>query len=215
MPVAVRRILLPTLLALCAAASAQTVVLTGILGSKALLLVDGQPPRGVGAGETFLGVKVLSVAGESAAVDVGGKRFTLHMGESPVQVGAKGVGGGNRIVITADSQGHFFTPGRINNQATQFMVDTGASYISMSAAEAERAGIDYKHGAPMRLSTANGMASGWRVRLAAVRVGDVQLTELEAVVTPESMPFVLLGNNFLTRFQMTRLNDQMVLERRY
>ena len=205
-------------LALCTfacAAHAQSVVLTGILGSKALLLVDGKPPKSVGAGESYLGVKVLSVAGETAVVDVGGRRVTLKMGDSPTQVGAKGPAGGNRIVLTADSQGHFFTPGRINNQQMQFMVDTGASYISMSIAEAERMGIDYKKGQLVNMSTANGMAQGYRVRLSAVRVGDVLLTELDAVVTPASMPYVLLGNNFLTQFQMTRMNDQMVLERRY
>jgi aspartyl protease family protein len=203
------------LCALCAVANAQSVVLTGILGSKALLLVDGKPPKSVGAGESYLGVKVLSVAGETAVVDVAGRRVTLKMGDSPTQVGAKGPAGGNRIVLTADSQGHFFTPGRINNQQMQFMVDTGASYISMSIAEADRMGIDYKKGQPVGMSTANGMVQGYRVRLSAVRVGDVQLTELEAVVTPASMPYVLLGNNFLTQFQMTRMNDQMVLERRY
>lgn len=205
-------------LALCTfacSAQAQSVVLTGILGSKALLLVDGKPPKSVGAGESYLGVKVLSVTGETAVVDVGGRRVTLKMGDSPTQVGAKGPASGNRIVLTADSQGHFFTPGRINNQQMQFMVDTGASYISMSIAEAERMGIEYKKGQPMNMSTANGMAQGYRVRLSAVRVGDVLLTELDAVVTPASMPYVLLGNNFLTQFQMTRMNDQMVLERRY
>jgi len=210
-----RSLLAAILLALCCAAQAQSVVLTGVLGSKALLLVDGKPPRSVGAGESYLGVKVLSVAGDSAVVDVDGRRVTLRMGESPTQVGAKGPAGGNRIVITADGQGHFFTPGRINDQAMQFMVDTGASYISMSVAEAERIGLDYKKGQPINMGTANGSVRGWRVRLSAVRIGDVQLTELDAVVTPASMPFVLLGNNFLTQFQMTRLDDQMVLERRY
>ena len=205
-------------LALCTfacVAHAQSVVLTGILGSKALLLVDGKPPKSVGAGESYLGVKVLSVTGETAVVDVAGRRVTLKMGDSPTQVGARGPASGNRIVLTADSQGHFFTPGRINNQQMQFMVDTGASYISMSIAEADRMGIDYKKGQPVGMSTANGMVQGYRVRLSAVRVGDVSLTELEAVVTPASMPYVLLGNNFLTQFQMTRMNDQMVLERRY
>jgi len=35
------------------------------------------------------------------------------------------------------------------------------------------------------------------------------------VVTPAPMPYVLLGNSFLTRFQMTRTNDELVLEKRY
>jgi aspartyl protease family protein len=48
-----------------------------------------------------------------------------------------------------------------------------------------------------------------------VRIGDVELYDIDASVMPASMPFVLLGNSFLGRFQMTRNNDQMVLERRY
>ena len=215
MPRIACRLLAPALLLVCGSALAQSVVLTGILGSKALLLVDGKAPRGVAPGETYSGVKVLSVAGESVVVDVAGQRVTLKMGDSPTQVGARAPAGGSRIVLTADSRGHFVTAGRINNQAMQFMVDTGASVIAMSAAEADRMGIDYRKGQPVGMNTANGAVQGYRIRLATVRIGDVQLTELEAVVTPASMTYVLLGNNFLTQFQMSRINDQMVLERRY
>jgi aspartyl protease family protein len=48
-----------------------------------------------------------------------------------------------------------------------------------------------------------------------VRLGSVDVYNVEALVTPAPMPYVLLGNSYLTRFQMTRTNDQMVLERRY
>jgi aspartyl protease family protein len=76
-------------------------------------------------------------------------------------------------------------------------------------------GINYKSGSPMQASTANGVINGWRVKLASVQVGDVVVREVDAAVTSGSMPYVLLGNSFLTRFQMTRTNDQMVLEKRY
>jgi aspartyl protease family protein len=68
---------------------------------------------------------------------------------------------------------------------------------------------------PCGFGTANGLAQGWRVKLASVRIGDVEVYEVDAVVTPQGMPFVLLGNSYLNRFQMRRDNDQMVLERRY
>jgi aspartyl protease family protein len=48
-----------------------------------------------------------------------------------------------------------------------------------------------------------------------VKVGDVMVRNVEAVVTPQSMPYVLLGNSFLTRFQMQRSNDQLTLDRRF
>lgn len=199
--------------ALGMAAQAQTVSLSGMMGGKALLLVDGRAPKSVSPGETYLGVKLVSAANDEAVVEIAGKRATLHMGESPVSV--KGKGSGNKIVLTADSQGHFIGAGKINGQAMQFVVDTGATAVSLGANEAERMGINYKNAEQVRLGTANGNAVGWRVRLASVRVGDVELPGVEAIITPASLPYVLLGNSFLTQFQMTRTNDQMVLERRY
>jgi len=65
------------------------------------------------------------------------------------------------------------------------------------------------------MSTANGVTRGWLVRLASVRVNDVEVYDVEAVVTPAALPYVLLGNSFLTRFQMTRHNEQMILEKRF
>ena len=48
-----------------------------------------------------------------------------------------------------------------------------------------------------------------------MRLGDVEVFDVDAVVTPQAMPFVLLGNSYLNRFQIRRENDQMTLERRY
>ena len=64
------------------------------------------------------------------------------------------------------------------------------------------------------MNTANGVAQGWRLKLDSVRIGDVEVFGVEAIVTPQAMPYVLLGNSFLTSFQMTRNNEQMVLEKR-
>lgn len=201
----------------CAAASAQSVGLTGMLGSRALLIVDGSAPKSVAVGETFQGVKVVSTTGDQAVVEIGGKRTTLRVGEAPASVGksAGTGGGGNRIVLPAASGGHFMAQGSINGSATNFMVDTGATAVSMSVDYAERMRVDYKAGQPVRMNTANGVAQGWRVKLNSVRIGDVEIFEVDAVVTQQSMPFVLLGNSYLSRFQMQRDNDQMVLTRRY
>jgi aspartyl protease family protein len=201
----------------CAGASAQSVALQGMLGSKALLIVDGAPPKTVAPGETFMGVKVLSTSGDQAVVQIDGKREVLRVGEAPASVGGKGgaPARGTRIVLTAESGGHFMSQGAINGQAVNFMVDTGATSVSMSVADADRIGVKYKAGQLAYTSTANGTIAVWRVKLASVRVGDVEIYEIDGVVVPTSMPFVLLGNSFLARFQMKRDNDQMVLERRY
>ena len=118
-------------------------------------------------------------------------------------------------MLAGDSRGHFVSQGQINGRAMQFMVDTGATTVAIGQPDAERMGLNYKKGQPVRMSTANGVTQGWRLRLDTVRIGDVQVYGIDAVVTPQPMPYVLLGNSFLTGFQMTRHNDQMVLEKRH
>lgn len=198
---------------LCTKVQAQNVALAGVLGSKALLVVNGAAPKGVGVGETHQGVKVLAVGKDDAQVEVGGARQMLRLGEAPVSVGSRG--GGRKVVLMADGRGHFINSGTINGQPMQYMVDTGASTVAIGRSDADRMGIKYQNGQPVRMSTANGVAQAWRVKLDNVRIGDVEVFGVEAVVTPQAMPFVLLGNSFLGEFQMTRTNDQMVLEKRH
>jgi aspartyl protease family protein len=187
-----------------------------MLGSKALLIVDGGAPKAVAPGETHKGVKVLSTQGEQAVVEIDGKRHTLRVGDAPASVGGGGGGlRGNKIVLTAGTGGHFVTQGAINGRSVQFMVDTGATGVGLSIGDAERIGLNYKAGQPIRINTANGQTTGWLVRLASVRIGDVEVYDVEAAVSPGAMPYILLGNSYLSRFQMRRDNDQLVLERRY
>ena len=201
---------------LTSAALAQSVALSGMLGNKALLMVGTSAPHSVAPGDTYQGVKVVSTSGDQAVVEIQGRRQTLRVGDAPVSFGGRGgkVSSGT-ITIAASSDGHFSTPGSINGRPVQFMVDTGASVIGMSVSEAERVGLNYKAGQVVRMGTANGVTQGWRVRLDSVRVGDVEVSGVDAVVMPQPMTYVLLGNSFLARFQMQRDNDMMTLQRRY
>jgi aspartyl protease family protein len=196
-------------------AFAQTVSLSGSLGDKALLVIDGTP-RTVAAGSTVNGVKLLSVSGGDAVVEVHGKGVKLALGGAQVNLGGKPTeGSGSQIVLTAGSGGHFFANGSINGKAVRFVVDTGATYVSMGAAEAERLGIDFRRGERGMTQTANGTMPAYKVMLASVRIGDVQVYNVEALVGQSGMDQILLGNSFLTRFQMKRENDLMTLNRRY
>ena len=196
---------------------AQTVGLAGMLGAKALLIVDGAPPKSVAAGESYKGVKVVSTLGEVAVLEIAGKQHSLRVGDAPAQVGAGNSegAGGKRVVLNAGSGGHFVALGQINGHAVQFLVDTGATVVSLSVAQAQRMGLNYQSGQPVQMSTANGVVPAWRVKLASVRIGDVLVYDVDSVVSSGAMPYVLLGNSFLSRFQMTRSNEQMVLEKRY
>ena len=198
-----------------ATAFAQTVSMSGSLGDKALLMIDGAP-RTVATGATVQGVKLVSVTGNDAVVEIKGKRVTVVMGGAQVSLGGQAsAGGGSQIVLTAGSGGHFMTAGGINGKAVRFMVDTGATSVAMSMAEAEHIGLKYRDGQRMFVGTANGAVPAYKVRLAEVRVGDVVVYDVEAMVVPAQMEFILLGNSFLTRFQMKRENETMTLSKRF
>ena len=197
-----------------AAVLAQTVSLSGSLGGKALLMIDGAP-RTLAVGQTVQGVKLLGVTGSDAVVDVGGRRVTLQLGQAQVNLGgAASAGSGSQIVLTAGSGGHFVTQGSINGKVVSFLVDTGATHVALSQTVAEQIGLNYKAGQRSLGQTANGQIVAYRVTLDTVRIGDVQVYNVEAAVLPAGMEQVLLGNSFLTRFQMKRENDKMTLDKR-
>lgn len=198
-----------------ALAWSQTVTLQGMMGNRALLIIDGAKPRSMAPGESAGGVRVLSTSANQAVVSVNGRQITLRLGEAPVSVGGSpSAEGSDRIVLNADSRGHFFTQGSINNRPVQFMVDTGASDVALGQSEADRLGIEYKSATTVQLSTANGLTQGWRLKLGSVRIGEITVYNVDAVVTPLPMPAVLLGNSFLNRFNMRRDADQLTLSRR-
>lgn len=201
----------------CVLAQAESsVMLTGTIGSRAILIVNGGAPKTLAVGETYQGMKLVALQGEQATVESGGKRIALRM-DTPASIGGGGPSsaGGNRIVLPADSRGHFMTQGAINGRTVSFMLDTGATTVAISAADALRIGLDYSKGTPVQINTANGVAAGYRLRLNSVRVGDVEVYDVDAIVSEQSMPFVLLGNSFINRFSMRRDADQMVLEKRF
>lgn len=198
-----------------ALAAAQSVSMSGSLGDKALLVIDGTP-RTVAAGTTVAGVKVIKVTGSETVVEVGGKRQTLALGGAQVNLGgAASAGGGTQIMLAAGPGGHFVTSGSINGRAVRFVVDTGATTIAMGEADARRIGLDYTRGQRGMVRTANGDVPSYRVSLREVRVGDVTVYNVDATVVPASMEVMLLGNSFLSRFQMRRDADILVLEKRY
>jgi aspartyl protease family protein len=201
---------------LCAGgAAAQTVSMGGSLGSNALLVIDGKP-RTVAVGATVDGIRLVSVSANEAIVELKGKRVLLRLGDAQVNLGGKASeGGGKQIVLTAQSGGHFHANGTINGQSVRFMVDTGATMVVMDKYEAERLGIDYKSGRRGISRTANGEVAVYAAKLASVRIGDVQVHDVDAIVSQAPMPYILLGNSFLTRFQMKRENDVMTLDLRY
>lgn len=178
------------------------------------MTINGGAPRIVAVGNrTEEGVKVLAIEGDTATLEIDGKKRVLRVGQN---VAAQPSGGGpSSVVLTADARGHFFTTGNINGATVRFLVDTGASMVSIGAGDARRIGIDPSKGEPGVVNTANGQAMVSRVKVNSVRVGDIVLNNVDALVHQHDLPVTLLGMSFLNRMEMQRNGDTMTLIKRY
>lgn len=117
-----------------------------------------------------------------------------------------------QAIILQGLNGMFQTTGYINGMAVRMLVDTGASAVAINEAVAKRLGLNYRtQGIRIPISTANGITEGWILTLKSVRVGTLELNQVESVVVggPGS-PDVLLGMTFLNRVKME--NDGKVLK---
>ncbi len=195
------------------AAKSAEVGLAGLFPGKALLTINGGPPRIVNVGTTTEeGVKVVSTEGELATLEVDGKKRVLRVGQN---VAAQASTASATVVLNADAGGHFMTTGTINGTTVRFLVDTGASMISLGAGDARRIGIDTSRGEVGYTQTANGLVQVARVKLDTVRVGDITMNNVDANVLQRELPVVLLGMSFLNRMDMQRNGDTMTLKKRY
>lgn len=195
--------------------AAPSVTLAGSLGtSKALLVIDGQAHT-LAVGASANGVTLRSLGDGQAEVEFAGRRSQLRLG-SAARLGAANAGGAGprEIIIPVGLGGHFVSPGQINGKTVQFMVDTGATSIAMSQSVANGMGLDWQRGRRGISSTAGGLVPVHAINLTSVKLGGIEVFNVDAVVIPAEMPMVLLGNSFLSRFSMRRDGDVMRLEKK-
>ena len=197
------------------AAYATDVEVSGLFSGKAMVTINGGRPRILAAGQASPeGVKLLSANSSSATFQIDGKKQTLSMGQS---ISTSSVSGTKPTVkLVAGSGGHFLTIGSINGYPIHFMVDTGATSIAFSTAQAQAMGLDLSHAPRGSVTTASGYANSYRVTLNNVKIGDISLNLVEAVVV-DSMPgdMALLGNSFLSRLEMKREGTVLTLTKNY
>ncbi|HEY7674680.1 MAG TPA: TIGR02281 family clan AA aspartic protease [Burkholderiales bacterium] len=211
------RLIIVAFLALLAAGRASAVDLNviGLFPGKAVVVIDGGPPRVLSVGKkTAEGVTLLSTESDSATFTINEQRKTLKIGQH--HSGAAPASSSQSVTLTADPRGHFVVDGQINGGPVRFLVDTGATSIALSSSDANRLGIDYRNGQRGLMGTANGTATAYRVRLDSVRVGNIVVNNVEgAVLEGNQIPFALLGMSFLNRMEMRRDGQTMVLTKRF
>jgi aspartyl protease family protein len=193
--------------------AAVDVTVAGLFPNKALVQIGSGPLQTLSIGQkTAEGVALVSVQQDAATFEIEGKRITLGLGHA--RVGRSSAAAS--VQLTADVRGHFITDASVNGAPMRFIVDTGATMIAIPESEARRLGLDYRRGSKAMMGTANGNTPAYLIKLDEVRVGDVALNNVDAVVIEgEGLTHSLLGMSFLNRMDMKREGDIMTLTKRY
>lgn len=197
------------------AMAATQVRVVGLFPGAAVLNVEGQRKLvkvgQVGPG----GVVVVSADSRGAVLRVDGVERSYNLSREYSNGFAEAQK--RQLSVAKGIGGHYWVAGSVNGQSIQFLVDTGATSVALNDEHARRLGIDYRViGTPLQVSTASGTVRGWRVTLDRVKIGELEVLGVEAVVLEGSSPReALLGMSFLSRVGWKVEQDVLVLESKY
>ncbi|MBI2993713.1 MAG: TIGR02281 family clan AA aspartic protease [Gammaproteobacteria bacterium] len=189
------------------------VTILGLFRDRVVLQVDGRQ-RVLTAGQTSPeGITLISSTSSEAVLEFDGQRATYTLGThigTRYQAPPPGV----TVTVAPDDTGMYRVGGSINGFQTEFIVDTGATLVSLNRNEARRMGIDYRmRGREAISSTAAGPDRIYIVKLERVRVGEIELLDVDAAVHDgDHPPIILLGNSFLARIDLQRQGPLLQLK---
>lgn len=195
-------------------AHAEDITVLGLFKNKAIVNIDGKQ-RTLKIGKASPeGLMLISADSDTAVIEVDGKlkefKLGMHVSSSfkeKIQAEAK--------ILPVN--GMYSVAGFINGRPVSFLIDTGATWIAMNVHQARSLGINFRYtGKRSVVSTANGAVPVYRILLDKVRVGEIELTQVEAAVLEGDSPEeVLLGNSFLNRVEMQRQGQVMLLKQKF
>lgn len=190
------------------------VVVKGLFAGSAVLEVNGKAHLLKEGKSTPEGVTLLRATSKFAQIEQNGEIKKLALGR---EVGAVYTANEPASVnLERQADGHFITTGRINNRWVEFMVDTGATSVTLNSFTADLLGIEYANAEKVEVATAQGNTDAYQVILGSVAVGDVLLTNVRAFIIRGRFPqTILLGNTFLSRVNMRIENTAMTLQAKY
>ena len=109
--------------------------------------------------------------------------------------------------LTKGADGHFWAEAAVDGKAVRFLVDTGATAVSLSMTDAKRLGIDTdKLTYDYSVITAGGRTRAASVKLASVAIAGARVRDVDALVIEKGLETSLLGMSYLgrlSRFEAT------------
>ena len=184
-----------------------------LFADKALLQV-GDNKKIVTKGETFEGVTLESASGRGAVVVIDGNRLELGVNQSIA--GNYKKPDRSSMKIYPDPLGMYYAKGAINGKPTRFLVDTGATFVTLSGRKARNLKIDFKKGERSTAQTAAAVVAVWQIKLESVSIGGIRVANVDATVIPGDQPFeVLLGNSFLRHTRLQKAGSVLEIRQRF
>lgn len=118
--------------------------------------------------------------------------------------------GAVEVRLQRNRYGHYVATGTINNQPVTFLLDTGATHISVPGRVARDLGLE--PGMRMPVATANGQIDVYATRLDSVSLGGIELSNVRANINPYmDMDDILLGMSFLKHLNFSQHGDQLII----
>ncbi|WP_172799894.1 retropepsin-like aspartic protease family protein [Croceicoccus bisphenolivorans] len=115
---------------------------------------------------------------------------------------------GGEMVLQQQSDGHFYASPSINSVPVDALIDTGASVIALTGADAEAIGLSWDQSQIRTVGRgASGPVQGVAVRLDKVELGSFEVHDVDAMIIPEGLHVTLLGQSFLSRIPEVQISD--------
>ncbi|MBE9611042.1 retropepsin-like aspartic protease family protein [Chitinilyticum piscinae] len=211
-----RFLLCTTLLLVAMSATAAEVTLIAVMGNKAIFSINGQR-KTMAVGQSADGIRVSSISSDSAVVVIDGKSSTLQLGRGYVSSTAEkdsGIGS-NSLTLSQDESGHFASEITINGRTLRGMIDTGASLLVLSTAQATQMGLSSAGGQAATAQTAGGKVKASVIRIPQIRIGNITLYDVQAAINESNdPPYPLIGMSVLNRFTTKQENGLMILTKK-
>ena len=197
----------------------ENIIINGLFKDKVVVTIDGKQQILKKNKLTPEGVKLIKSNSKEAIIEIDGisKIFTLDekIGNTfkTTSDDKNTISIRKRAIIKGDANGMYLTKGQINGKTVEFLIDTGATYVSMSSDLAKQLKIKYEKGNKIQLETAKGMSIAYEIKLKKVKVGDIELYNILGVVSDDMPSITLLGMSFLRKLDMKRKGKTMILEK--
>jgi len=187
-----------------------------LLPNMAVVELDGRRITLFKGRAPVAGLRLISADSYEAVIEYKGKRKKYHLGNQPVQTNYPATTATAEHQLWPDNRGMYFTAGSINGVGTSLLLDTGATVVAMNIHHARSFGVDLsKQTRQLNVKTASGQTTGYSVKLKTVRIGNIQINNVDAVVLQGGYPErVLLGMSFLKNVDMQRKNNMILLKAR-